>query len=706
MALLPAADESRDPEATPETEAARSLLAAGFSHHRAGRYADAEEVYRAVLNLVPDDGEALHLLALLLRQKGEPLAAAECLRRLINAQPTFVAAYNSLGNILHQAGRVEEAVSCYNQALTLRPDYPEARYNLGNLLATTGRPEAAKDAYETAIKLRPGFAEALAGLGQLAHAAGRFDEAARFYTAAVTAKPDFAAAHNALGIALQKLGRMHEAVKSYDDAIAVDPSYSIAYSNRATALSGLGRLDQARLSAEAAIAHDPDSAEAENNFAHVLQRLGRSPEAIQHYRRALRLNPDFAEAHSNVIHTLDFDPAADMAAQQAERRAWDQSFGRPEMPADVHLANTRDPARRLRIGYVSADFREHSAAFAFAAPLLNHDHAAFEVFCYSGVGQEDSWTTRFRRAADHWLDIRDLDDDALAARIRADGIDILVDLSGHTAGNRLKTFARRPAPVAVSAFGHVTGTGLAAMDYLLADPVLIPRESRGLLAEEVIDLPCAIPFYGIAQLPAVGPLPGKATGRTTFGCLNRLGKLTPGVIALWAAILREVPDSRLLLKARELSEAAVRADYTRRFAAHGIKPDRLVLRGKSTRLVHLKAYHEIDIALDPFPHGGGVTTFESLAMGVPVITLKGRTPAERLSAAILTHLELETFIADDPEGYLTLAKARSESKAPLALLRAALRPRIEASAAGDPRRYARAVEAAYRDLWRRWCEAT
>ena len=704
MALLPAATESRN-DAAPVAEAAHSLLAAGFSHHRAGRYADAEEVYRAVLNLVPDDGEALHLLALLLRQKGEPLAAAECLRRLINARPDFVEAYNSLGNLLHGLGRVEEATACYNQALALQPDYPEARYNLGNLLATTGQPEAAKDAYEAAIKVRPGFAEALAGLGQLAHAAGRFEEAARFYTAAVTAKPDFAAAHNALGIALQKLGRLQEAIKSYDDAIAADPGYAAAYSNRSTALTGLGRLDQARASAEAAIAHDPDSADAENNFAHVLQRLGRSPEAIQHYRRALRLNPTFAEAHSNLIHALDFDPAADMAAQQAERRAWDESFGRPAMPAEVHFANSRELGRRLRIGYVSADFREHSAAFAFAAPLLNHDHGGFEVFCYSGVAHEDGWTARFRRAADHWRDTRDLDDDALAAQIRADNIDILVDLSGHTAGNRLKTFARRPAPVSLSAFGHITGTGLAAMDYVLADPVLIPPESRGLLAEEVLDLPCAIPFYGIGQLPAVGLLPGKATGRTTFGCLNRLGKLTPGVIELWAAILDDVPDSRLLLKARELSEAAVRADYARRFAAHDIAAERLIFRGKSTRLAHLKTYHEIDIALDPWPHGGGVTTFESLAMGVPVITLKGRTPAERLGTAILSHLELETFIADDLEDYRSLAKARAESKAPLALLRAALRPRIEASVAGDPGQYARAVEAAYRAIWRRWCEA-
>ena len=358
------------------------------------------------------------------------------------------------------------------------------------------------------------------------------------------------------------------------------------------------------------------------------------------------------------------------------------------------------------MGYVSADFRRHSAYYAFSPVILRHDRNALEVVCYSGVKLEDDATARLRQAAHEWRSTLGVSDEALADQIRRDRIDILVDLSGHSAGNRLLVFARKPAPVQVTAWGHATGTGLETIDYFLADPVMVPQEERSLFAEEVIDLSCVLCYEPPDYLPEVSPLPALGARPFTFGCINRIEKISDRVIGLWGRILAELPEAQLLLKDRVCDDARVRQQLLQRLAAAGIAAERVRILGHSRHPEHLKIFHEVDLGLDPFPHGGGISTTEALWMGVPVVTLSGSTVASRLSASILTALGMQDWIARSDEEYVRIAVQAARDLPGLARLRGELRPRLAASMVGDVQRYTRSVEAAFRAMWRRWCAQT
>ncbi len=347
----------------------------------------------------------------------------------------------------------------------------------------------------------------------------------------------------------------------------------------------------------------------------------------------MALDPGNAGTHSDLIFNLNFDARADIAEQQAERRRWADAHAARFAPKNPPLPRDPDPARRLRVGYVSAHFRAYAATYAFGGVLINHDPKQFEVFCYSDTRDKDDLTARFSARADHWRDTSGLGDDALADLIRRDRIDILVDLVGHMAGHRLLVFARKPASVQITAWGEPTGTGLATMDYLLADPVLVPAAERPLLRERVIDLPGALGFWTPEPLPEPGPLPAKERGFVTFGSFNRRAKLTAESLACWGDILKALPGSRLTLKNKAYGEAGEQDMFRAGLDAAGIDPARVDVLGQTGRSQHFEAYRAIDVALDPFPHGGGMTTLDALAMGVPVVTWPGRTISSRLAAS-------------------------------------------------------------------------
>jgi predicted O-linked N-acetylglucosamine transferase (SPINDLY family) len=353
---------------------------------------------------------------------------------------------------------------------------------------------------------------------------------------------------------------------------------------------------------------------------------------------------------------------------------------------------------------VSADFRNHSAAFLFGPILKRHDRTAIEVVCYSDVRRPDDRTREFERIADRWLTVRHLSDEALADQVRADGIDLLVDLAGHSAGNRLRTFALKPAPVQLTGWGYGAGTGVPTIDYLMSDPVQIPPTVRPYFAERILDLPCFIPFEPPAYAPDVQELPAFKTGAVTFGCFNQFVKVSDGMLGLWAQILREVPRSRLMLKDPALDDPSARAFALRALAANGIETSRVKLMGRTAHREHLDAYRNIDIALDPSPYGGGVTTWEALWMGCPVVTNIGRNAASTGTAAILFAIGLAGWTAENNDDYAALAIRGAADVRALAVIRAKLRTTIKASEAGNPDLYVRAVDAAFRDVWRKWCE--
>jgi predicted O-linked N-acetylglucosamine transferase (SPINDLY family) len=416
---------------------------------------------------------------------------------------------------------------------------------------------------------------------------------------------------------------------------------------------------------------------------------GKIEEAVAACRQAVKLRPDLGEARSNLAFSLNFVDHISAGEVFETHREWDIRHGRP-MPDSVYT-NDRSIGRRLKIGYVSADFRLHSVAY-FLEPLLrSHDRGRLEVFCYSDVSAPDTATAH----------------DALADRIRNDGIDILVDLAGHTSKNRLPVFARKPAPVQVTWLGYPNTTGLDAMDYRLVDAVTDPEgEADAFASEALVRLPGGFLCYGGRDdAPAPGAAPSLETGFVTFGSFNNLAKLSGATLDVWARLLDRLPSARLLLKGKPFAEAATRAIYLDRLAERGVTADRVELVAWLPEEAHLAVYDRVDIALDPFPYNGTTTTCEALWMGVPVVTLRGDRHAGRVGASLLTQIGLNDLIADSVESYVEAAAALAGDPARLDELRHALRPRMAASRLCDGPAFAREVEGAYRTMWRRWCEA-
>lgn len=554
----------------------------------------------------------------------------------------------------------------------------------------------------------------------LAHGLQRLEraelpEAEIAFRAALTLDPAAAAVHSNLAIIAARRGALEAAEAGYCRALTLDPAFAAAWNNRALVARGRHCEGAAMAMLRQALALDPAYAGAWNNLGITCQSAGHIAEALAAYRRALTVLPDFTDAHSNLILALDYDPAADTAVQQAECHRWYLQHGRVHAAAvaarSPQYANSPVPNRVLRVGYLSPDFRAHPVADVLLPVLEGHDRAAIQVTCYSGVVVADAVTARFQQLSDHWCDTTGLDDAALTTRIQEDDIDILVNLPGHGHGNRLGVFARKPAPVQISAWGLPRGTGLPTIDALLVDPVMVPPDEAALFAERVEYLPCWLAYAPPAEAPAVGRDTAD-TAPLTFGCLNRLEKLSAPCVALWADLLHHLPDSRLLCKSWGLREAEARQNLVHRFAAHGIPDTRLILQGgdDNGRAGHLATYRKIDLSLDPYPHGGGVSTLDSLWMGVPVISLRGRTPAARGSVAILHALGLEDGIVDSPATYraraitLALAQMRDRARAPAA--RTELRARLAGSILCDSMRYAAAVEGIYRRLWQQWCASS
>jgi predicted O-linked N-acetylglucosamine transferase (SPINDLY family) len=403
---------------------------------------------------------------------------------------------------------------------------------------------------------------------------------------------------------------------------------------------------------------------------------------------------------------MHYTPGFDAEALYAEARRWASAHAEA-LREQRGYANDRSPNRRLRIGYVSSDLRQHPVGFFFAPVFTHHDKQAFELICYAGVRHPDALTAQFRACADRWHEVTALTDEALAEQIRADRIDILVDLSGHTRGHRLLTFARKPAPVQVTAGGHYDTTGMTAIDYLISDRFHTPVGAERYFSETLIRLPHDYICYGPPDYaPAVAPPPLSREGQVTFGCFNNLAKVTPEVIALWAKILQALPGSRLRLQTRELGDAATCARYHALFKDQGVAASCIELQGHIPHRQLLAAYSEIDIALDPFPYSGGLTTCEALWMGVPVITLTGHCFAGRHSTSHLANVGLPELITTTPEAYVAVAIALAQDTDRLTTLRQDLRERLSTSPLCDAKGYTRALEAAYRGMWEKYCKAS
>ena len=679
------------------------LFELALQFHQSGDRGAAERLYQEILALDPRHDGSLHYLGILAFQAGRWDIAEALIGEAVAIRPDHSGARNNLGTALWQQGKAAAAAAEFAEALRLRPAYPEAHNNLGNALKDLGRPAEAAAHYQQALTLKPDYPEAHNNLGSTLQGLGRLTEAAAHYQQALTLKANYPEAHNNFGNLLSRLGRLAEAVAHYEQALRLRPGYAETHSNLGNALMHLGRLAEAEACFGRALALKPDFASAHNNLGGALQNQGRMDEASACFERAITLKPDYEEAHRSLIYGMLYRPGTGLAAVLAEARRWSavhadhfKAEWRPAVPAAV--ATGRPP----RLGFVSGDFREHVVGRLVVPALEALARAGHDFICYANHPLEDALTVRIKAAATAWRPIHGLGDEAAAAQIRADGIEILFDLSGYTADSRLLLFARKPAPLQVTWLGYPGTTGMAAMDYLLADPVQVPPEFDRYYQESIIRLPGSYILYRpIEDAPEVALLPAASRGAITFGSFNGVQKLAPPVIETWSRILGRLPASRLVLKAPGFTDEAVRQRYRAAFAGHGIGEERLAFIGRTRPAEHMEAMSGVDIALDSFPYTGGATTVDTLWMGVPVIALIGDTLCHRHSAGYLSVTGLADLIASDTDAYVELAVQLAGDLPHLAKLRAGLRARMAASPLCDEAGFVRAFTAACAEIWAR-----
>ena len=670
-----------------------------------GKLDEAAQCHQRALQLKPDYAEADNDLGNVLRDQGKLDEAAECYRRALRLKPDLVEAHSNLGNVLRDQGKLDEAAESYQRALRLKPDLAEAHSNLGNVLRDQGKLDEAAECYRRALRLKPDLAEGHSNLGNAYRDVGKLDEAAACYQRALQLKPDYAEAHNNLGNVLRDQGKLDEAAQCHRRALRLKPDLAEAHSNLGNVLRNQGKLGEAAQCHRRALQLKPDYAEAHSNLGNVLRDEGRLDEALTSHRRALQLNPDLVEAHSNLLMIHQYRAGATLSELAAAHAEYGRLHAEPLRTSWAPHANDRDPLRRLRLGFVSGDFGRHPVGFFLIQALENLDQGQCEAVCYCNRVIKDDLASRFQGAATEWWDIAYLSDQALAEKIRADRIDILFDLAGHTANNRLLVFARRPAPVQITWIGYEGTTGLRAIDYLLADRYTIPPGQEPWYQERILRLPDSYVCYDPpVTAPAVAPLPALRHGFVRFGSFNNPAKVTPQVVAAWAKILSRVPGSRVLLKYRGLDDERVCRRYLDLFTACGIDPSRVEFAPPSTHADYLATYGEVDIALDPFPFGGGITTCNGLWMGVPVITCPGETFASRHALSYLSNVGLTETIAMTAEEYVELAVSLASDLPRLSQLRAGLRERMAASPLCDGKRFAANLMRIVRDAWREWCQ--
>jgi protein O-GlcNAc transferase len=685
------------------------LAAAHFSLgcclHDNGQFDEAVAAFRQAIFLNPDMADSHSNLGNALRSLGRWDEAVAACRQAIRLKPDFADARCNLGTALFDQGNHAEAAQAFEQAIHLKPDLAEAHYSLGCAIHKQGNLDAAIAATRRAIHIRPEYVDAISNLGSMLQDAGALEDAVSAYREAILLKPHHVEARINLGAALFAQGKLDQAISEYREVIELKPDHGEARSNIGRLLREQGRLDEAAIACRQAIAVQPDLAMAYSNLAAVLSDQGRFDEAMDVCRDAVRRKIEFAGAYGSFLFHLNNSDRISPEALFEAHRAWDEWYGQPTPQPTAH-ANDPSLGKRLKVGYVSPDFREHSIMY-FLEPLMrNLDRSETEVFCYSDVLAPDAGTERFKQLADHWVASVGMPDEVLAERIRNDRIDILVDLAGHTRRNRLAVFARKPAPVQTTWLGYPNTTGLKGIQYRLVDAVTDPiGPGDSLASETLLRLPGNFLCYQPPDdAPAPAPAPCLATGTVTFGSFNNPAKLSQSTLDVWARVLTRLPHARLLLKAKPFADTVTRAFYVDRLTRLGVAPHRITLLDVLPTSAHLELYASaIDIALDPFPYNGATTTCEALWMGVPVVTLRGDRHAGRVGASLLTRIGLSDLIADSTEAYVETAVALAGDHARLSELRLSLRPRMAASPLCDAPAFARKVEHAYRTMWQHWC---
>ncbi|AAK22106.1 tetratricopeptide repeat protein [Caulobacter vibrioides] len=713
-------------------------LAQAIAAHRSGQLQDAERLYRAILDAAPGHADANHNLGVLAVGVGKPQAGLSFLKAALEINPaqgqfwvSYIDALIAAGlpaaarDHLEQAkrrGLTGDAVERLEKRLDPASQPPQAlldsvvaQYRSGNLAAAesqahaltlsfpnhelgwkvlgavfsvTGRSEESLASMRQALSLNPQDAETFKNLAILLLKLKRAEEAEAACRSALALAPDYPQVHLTLGNALIDLARAAEAEESFRQAIRLKPDYSEAHCNLGCALKLSGRLTEAETCFRRAIQLNPADAQAHNNLGDVFKDLGRFADAEAFYRAAIGLKPEYLEAHSNLLLCLNYFETSSPDTYLAEAKQYGSVASAAATPKFSAWSIQPEP-RRLRVGFISGDLNSHPVGY-FSESVFQHlDRDRFELFAFPTTPKTDALTSRISPFFAGWCPIFGMDDHAAATAIHTQGVHVLVDLSGHTADNRLPVFAFRPAPVQASWLGYFATTGLPEMDYFLGDRYMVTETEQQRFTETLWRLPetwlCLAPHE--RSIP-INPPPVLTNGFMTFGCLGNLSKMNGEVVALWSQILRAVPESKLLLKAKPFVDAQVVADIQARFAREGVSSDRLILEGPSSRAEYFETYNRIDLVLDTFPYPGGTTSVDALWMGVPVLTLAGDRFLARLGESIARNAGQSAWVARDRADYLAKAVAFASVR-DVAHDRPALRRSVLTTPLFDPERFAR-----------------
>ncbi|HTW93458.1 MAG TPA: tetratricopeptide repeat protein [Tepidisphaeraceae bacterium] len=710
-------------------------LQEAVAHLRAGRLSEAERICRKILAREPEDATALHVVSLAAANDGRNDEAEKSIRRAIAAAPENPVYYFVLGNVLQSQNKIAAAIESFRRAAELDPNNFNPHFNLGNALYASGNLQGAIEAYrrviainpnvgeaynnlavaltdreevqeavvccKKALELNPKHVEAHINLGKAYEKKGEFDSAIASYQRALELKGDSADALNNLGVALRDKKQFGRAIECFERAINLQPGFVMAHVNLGNALHETEKIDQAIATYRRALSLGKDNTAILRKLGRALKDTGELDEVLACYRRAMELQPDDVQLHDDFLVVLNYHWKSTAQTFLGEARKWNLRHAAPLARHIQDHANDQDPHRQLRIGYVSCDFLNHASAL-FLLPLLrHHDRGQFHITCFSDVAKGTELTERMRSHVDSWHNTHKLSDEELAALVRAEKIDILVDLKLHTGGNRMLLFARKPAPVQVTWLGYPGTSGMETIDYRLTDPYLDPPgQNDENYTERSVRLPHTFWCYDPLSQESVGPLPSASSGLVTFGCLNVFAKVNEGVLAAFGKILSAVSGSHLLLLA---PEGASRRRILENLQGRGIAADRVQFVGIQSQPDYLRTYHRIDIALDPFPCGGHTTSLDSMWMGVPVVTLSGPTPMGRATVSQLSNLGLTELIGRDVEDYVRIARELAGDVPRMKELRETLRGRMEKSALMDAQGFARAMEGVYRSVWQEWC---
>ena len=667
-------------------------------------------IYQQILAQQPNHADALHLLGLIAGMAGRLDVAEELIGKAIAVAPTHLMFYRNLGQLLLRAGQAQRAGEWHALEVQANPHSSDAWFDLAMIWEAQGQTEKAIEPYGRALQLAPAHTLALNNLGLILKAKGRVAEARECYERALAVDPTMIEARGNLGVLLESQGQYAAAIEHYRVALQASPDHYMLHYNLGVSTAELGRKEEAVAAYQRSIVLNPNYAPAHNNLGNVLKMMGRFEEAMAAYHRALGLEPNLAEAYSNLAAILESraEHAAALAchrnavgAQAAELRAWNQRHAVPLRGVRrPHVGVVQDPERRLRIGYLSPDLRDHVIARNMLPAFRERDRAGFEVFCYSSLVVPDAMTGHLRQLSDQWRDVAAMEDARLAEQIRADGIDILVDLSLHMAGTRLLVLAHKPAPVQATFAGYPGSTGLETIDYRFTDGYLEPPEKEGTFVEKSMRLASFWCYDPVGIDVAVNELPAAEKGTVTFGCLNHFCKVNDGVLDRWIAVMQAVPESRLMLLCAEGSHRGRTADY---FAARGIAAERIAFFAARPRLDYLALYHQVDMGLDTLPYNGHTTSLDAMWMGVPVLTEVGRTEVGRAGLSQLTNLGMPELITWGREEFVKKAVELAGDWERLKAYRATLRPRMERSVLMDGKAFTHGLEGAYRQMWREFC---